>query len=121
MAIPAAQAVILSFDTYHSFEIDGTTGCWDGASMEAKVGAGAFTFLGAERFFTDSYNGTIEAGAPLAGRQADDPPGNGAGTWVVFRNERDANVRRNLEAGARKGVRQLLAIHPAHTISHGSQ
>lgn len=70
VAIPAAQAVILSFDTYHSFEIDGTTGCWDGASLEAKIGAGAFNYLAAERFFTDSYNGTIEAGAPLAGRQA---------------------------------------------------
>ncbi|TDR46614.1 hypothetical protein DFR29_103148 [Tahibacter aquaticus] len=70
VTIPAAQAVILSFDTYHSFEIEGTTGCWDAAAMEAKVGAGAFTLLNADRFFTDSYNGTIEAGAPLAGRPA---------------------------------------------------
>lgn len=70
IAIPAAQAVILSFDTYHSFETEGTTGCWDAAALEAKAGAGNFEYLTAERFFTDSYNGTIEAGAPLAGRQA---------------------------------------------------
>lgn len=70
IAIPAAQAVILSFKTYHSFEIDGATGCWDASSLEAKIGAGAFAPLGAGRFFTDSYNGTITAGAPLAGREA---------------------------------------------------
>jgi hypothetical protein len=69
VVIPAAQAVILSFDTYHSFEIDGTTGCWDGASLEASSGGGPFNYLAAGRFFTDSYNGTVEAGAPLAGRQ----------------------------------------------------
>lgn len=70
VAIPAAQAVILSFDTYHSFEIEGTTGCWDATALEAKLNAGVFEHLAASRFFTDAYNGTIEAGAPLAGRQA---------------------------------------------------
>lgn len=70
IAIPAAQAVILSYDNYHSFEIDGATGCWDAASLEAKVGAGSFTQLLAGRFFSDGYNGTISAGAPLAGRES---------------------------------------------------
>lgn len=70
IAIPAAQSVILSYDNYHSFEIDGPTGCWDAASLEAKVGAGSFAQLLAGRFFTDAYDGTITAGAPLAGRQA---------------------------------------------------
>lgn len=69
IAIPAAQAVILSYDAYHSFEIDGPAGCWDAASLEAKIGAGSFAQLLAGRFFTDSYDGTITAGAPLAGRQ----------------------------------------------------
>ncbi|WP_257387852.1 hypothetical protein [Tahibacter caeni] len=70
ITIPAAQAVILSFDTYHSFETDPPSGCWDAGSLEAKVGAGSFAQLLAGRFFTDSYNGTISAGAPLAGRGA---------------------------------------------------
>ncbi|MBL8299279.1 MAG: hypothetical protein JNN30_13150 [Rhodanobacteraceae bacterium] len=69
IAIPAAQAVILSYDNYHSFETDGATGCWDAGSLEAKIGAGSFTQLLAGRFFTDSYDGTISSGAPLAGRQ----------------------------------------------------
>ncbi len=37
VAIPAAQAVILSFDTYHSFEIDGTAGCWDSARCRSEA------------------------------------------------------------------------------------
>ena len=78
IAIPAAQSVILSYDNYHSFEIDGPSGCWDAASLEAKVGAGSFAQLLAGRFFTDSYDGTITAGAPLAGRQAWCHQANGA-------------------------------------------
>jgi len=70
IVIPAAQSVILSYDAYHSFETDDPTGCWDAASLEAKIGAGSFNQLLAGRFFTDSYNGTISAGAPLVGRQA---------------------------------------------------
>lgn len=66
---PGAQAVILSFDAYHSFETDGPNGCWDGAALEAKLLADpAFTHLGANRMFTDAYTGPVSAGAPLAGR-----------------------------------------------------
>ncbi|HJU38364.1 MAG TPA: hypothetical protein VJ724_02235, partial [Tahibacter sp.] len=68
VAIPAATSVILSFDTYHSFEV-GDVGCWDGGSLEASSNAGPFDYLTANRFFTDAYSGEVEAGAPLAGRR----------------------------------------------------
>ncbi len=70
VVIPAgAQAVILSYDAYHSFELDTATSCWDGAALEAKLIADSnFTYLGAERMLTDAYTGPIAVGAPLAGR-----------------------------------------------------
>lgn len=67
---PAATAVILSYDVFHKFEDDGPAGCWDAASMELKLGAGAFTYLPESRLFSDGYSGTISAGSPLAGRRA---------------------------------------------------
>lgn len=72
ITLPAgAEAVILSFDAYHSFETNPPSGCWDGAAVEAKPTADMdWQYLGAERIFTNTYNGTIAAGAPLAGRQA---------------------------------------------------
>lgn len=66
----ATAGVILSYDAYHSFETDPPAGCWDASSLEVKFGAGAFTYLDEGRMFTDPYNGTITAGAPLAGRRA---------------------------------------------------
>lgn len=70
VAIPAnAQAVILSFDAYHSFEVDAPPGCWDGAALEAKpIAAVDWVYQGANRVFTNGYNGQILPGAPLAGR-----------------------------------------------------
>ncbi len=70
IAIPAgAQNVTMSFDTYHSFELDSTpTGCWDGGSVEMRVGA-VDTYLTADRVYTNPYNGVLSDGAPLAGRR----------------------------------------------------
>jgi hypothetical protein len=70
IALPAgAAAAILSFDAYHSFETDTPPGCWDGGALEAKALADpTFTVQPATRIFTNPYNGTISAGAPLAGR-----------------------------------------------------
>ena len=70
IAVPAAQAVILEYDAYHSFETDDPSGCWDGATLELKADADPFVQLGASRFFTDSYNGVFSAGAPRAGAPA---------------------------------------------------
>ena len=69
VAIPgASQAAFLSFNTYHSFETDGPTGCWDNGTMDVKVGAGAFTYLENSRLFTDPYNGLVSAGVANAGK-----------------------------------------------------
>lgn len=71
IAVPAgAAAVILSYDVWHRFEIDGPNGCWDGTSLEAGNDGSTFSVLTAERMFTDPYTGPISAGAPLAGRDA---------------------------------------------------
>ncbi|MGB3047351.1 MAG: hypothetical protein WBB61_05090, partial [Dokdonella sp.] len=70
VAIPAgAQAAFLTFDTYHSFEIDGPTGCWDNATLGIKVGAGAFTYLDNSSLFTDPYDGVVSAGEANAGER----------------------------------------------------
>ena len=67
IALPAGvQATILSFDTYHSFEIDGA-GCWDNGTMQLKVGAGAFSYLDNSRLFTDPYDGIVSPGEANAG------------------------------------------------------
>ncbi len=81
-----APTVILSFDAYHSFETDPPNGCWDGAAVEAKTTAAAdWSYLGANRIFTNGYNGTITAGAPLAGRDVwcYTPTGNTAQRTIV--------------------------------------
>ena len=71
VAIPAgAQAAFVTFDTYHSFEIDGPTGCWDNATMDIKVGAGAFTYIENSSLFTDPYDGLVSAGEANAGARA---------------------------------------------------
>ncbi|MEO8669960.1 MAG: hypothetical protein ABI411_01520 [Tahibacter sp.] len=69
IAVPVAAAVILEYDGYHSFETDDPGGCWDGATLELKAGAGSFAQLGNNRFFTDPYDGVFSAGAPRAGAQ----------------------------------------------------
>ncbi|TAH40926.1 MAG: hypothetical protein EYC71_12705 [Gammaproteobacteria bacterium] len=68
ITIPAAAVTsFLKFDTYHSFEIDGPTGCWDNGTLDIKVGAGAFTYIENSRMFTDPYDGLVSAGEANAG------------------------------------------------------
>ena len=70
VSIPAgAQAAFLTFDTYHSFEIDGPTGCWDNGTLGIKVGAGAFTYVDNSSLFTDPYDGVVSAGEANAGER----------------------------------------------------
>lgn len=69
IAVPAAQSVILSYDVYHKSEQDPPTGCWDSSSIETSTDGSTFTYLDASHMFTDPYNGTASAGAPLAGRE----------------------------------------------------
>jgi hypothetical protein len=56
-----------------------------------------------------------------AGRQAHDPHGSGACAPIVFRNERDADLWRNVQPRTRERSRELPSIDMAHTISHRSQ
>lgn len=68
VSIPSGvAATILSFDTYHSFEEDGPTGCWDNGSMQIKNGSSAFNYLDGSRLFTDPYDGIVSAGEANAG------------------------------------------------------
>ncbi len=67
---PTAAEVTLTYDTYHSFEVDGATGCWDAGSLEASTDNGStWNPLSDTRMLTDPYKTTITDGAPLAGRQ----------------------------------------------------
>ncbi|MEO7433819.1 MAG: hypothetical protein ABIR62_17770 [Dokdonella sp.] len=71
ITIPTAQSVILSYDAWHKSEQDPPTGCWDSSSLETSTNGGSsFDYLDASHMFTDPYNGTASAGAPLAGRQS---------------------------------------------------
>lgn len=71
IAIPGgAQAAFLSFDTYHSFETNGPTGCWDNATIDIKTGAGPFTYVENSSLFTDPYDGLVAAGEANAGVSA---------------------------------------------------
>lgn len=68
IAIPGtAQEIFMTYQTYHSFEDDGPTGCWDNGTLDIKVGAGAFTYLENSRLFTDPYDGVVSAGEANAG------------------------------------------------------
>src|SRR5690606_24841605 len=68
IALPTGvAATILSFDTYHNFEIDGPSGCWDNGTMNIKVGAGAFSYIDNSRLFTDPYDGRVSPGEANAG------------------------------------------------------
>jgi len=68
--IPAgAQEAFLTYQTYHSFEIDGPTGCWDNGTIDIKAGAGAFTYIQNSRLYTDPYDGLVSAGEANAGAQ----------------------------------------------------
>ncbi len=87
IVVPAnAQAVILSFDAYHSFEVDAPPGCWDGAAVEAKQTSSVdWLYQGPNRIFTNGYNGQLLPGAPLAGREVwcRTPTGNTAQRTIV--------------------------------------
>ncbi|MEP6881801.1 MAG: hypothetical protein ABI866_07405, partial [Dokdonella sp.] len=68
VAIPgSAQAVFLTYDTYHSFETDGPSGCWDNGTIDVKSGAGPFVYLQNSSLFTDPYDGAVSAGEANAG------------------------------------------------------
>jgi len=70
IAIPAGiRSAFLSYDTYYSFETDGATSCWDGASIEVKAGSGVFTYLDYRHMHTTPYTGIVADSAPLAGRR----------------------------------------------------
>ncbi|HET9033065.1 MAG TPA: hypothetical protein VFN25_09180 [Dokdonella sp.] len=70
VAIPgAAQAAFLVFDTYHSFETNGPTGCWDNATIDIKSGSGPFIYVENSSLFTDPYDGLVAAGEANAGAQ----------------------------------------------------
>jgi hypothetical protein len=68
IAIPGTAAeIFMTYQTYHSFEIDGPTGCWDNGTLDIKVGAGAFDYIQSSRLFTDAYDGLVSAGEANAG------------------------------------------------------
>lgn len=68
IAIPAnSQATFLIYDTWHNFEIDGPNGCYDNATLDIKVGAGAFTYVEGSSLYTDPYDGIAASNLPNAG------------------------------------------------------
>ena len=66
----AAQATLLIYDTWHNFETDGPTGCYDNATLDIKVGAGAFTYVEGSSLYTDPYDGSAASNLPNAGLPA---------------------------------------------------
>lgn len=69
--IPAtSQATFLIYDTWHNFETDGPTGCYDNATLDIKVGAGAFTYVEGSSLYTDPYDGSAASNLPNAGLPA---------------------------------------------------
>ncbi|MEO6076065.1 MAG: hypothetical protein ABIP56_04595, partial [Dokdonella sp.] len=98
ITIPAlASSVILSYDVFHSFEVDPPAGCWDGASLEMKLGTGTFDAVPDSSMFTDGYNGTITAGAPRAGTRA----------WCVINSPLGLRSIVDLDAAVGQGSAQL--------------
>ena len=68
IAIPAnSQATFLIYDTWHNFETDGPNGCYDNATLDIKVGAGAFTYVEGSSLYTDPYDGIAASNLPNAG------------------------------------------------------
>ena len=98
ITIPAAaSSVILSYDVFHSFESDPPSGCWDGASLEMKLGAGTFDPVLDSRMFTDGYSGTITAGAPRSGTRA----------WCALNSPLGLRSIVDLDAAVGQGTAQL--------------
>jgi len=99
IAVPGTvQSVILSYDVYHKSEQDPPGGCWDSSSIETSTDGTTFTYLDASHMFTDPYNGTASAGAPLAGREAwcyPGPGGTSAPTHSIV--DLDSFVGQNLQ------------------------
>ena len=93
----AASSVILSYDVFHSFESDPPSGCWDGASLEMKLGAGTFDPVLDSRMFTDGYSGTITAGAPRSGTRA----------WCALNSPLGLRSIVDLDAAVGQGTAQL--------------
>jgi hypothetical protein len=115
IAIPAgAAAVILSYDSFHNFETGGADSCYDNGSLAlAADGAGAFSYLGPERMFTDPYTGIALSTTALSGNMVWCHPGPAAPTHAIvdlddfsghavqveFRALSDANTTANAPNG----------------------
>ena len=98
ITIPAlASSVILSYDVFHSFETDPPAGCWDGASLEMKLGAGSFNAVPDSAMFSDGYNGTISSGAPRAGTRA----------WCAINSPLGLRSVVDLDAAVGQGTAQI--------------
>ncbi|MGA9341312.1 MAG: hypothetical protein WBV61_03135 [Rhodanobacteraceae bacterium] len=71
ITIPAgATSVIMSYDTYHSFETVDASSCYDNSSLAiASDGSSTFDYLGPERMITDPYDGVATDTPPLTGEQ----------------------------------------------------
>jgi len=71
IALPVGEnPVIVAWDAYHQYEVDGAVNCWDGGLIEISVNAGNWMPLGNERNLADAYPGQLSSGNPAAGEFA---------------------------------------------------
>lgn len=71
VALPSgASALILSYDTYHSFEVADATSCWDNGTLQIEGTSGAFSYVDGSRLFTDTYDGIASSGEANAGQMS---------------------------------------------------
>jgi hypothetical protein len=71
IALPVGEApVIVRWDAYHQYEVDGAVNCWDGGFAEINVNGGGWMPLGNDRNLADPYPGQLSSGNPAAGNFA---------------------------------------------------
>lgn len=71
IALPLGESpLIVAWDAYHQYEVDGAVNCWDGGFVEIRVNGGAWMPLGNDRNLADAYPGQLSTGNPAAGEFA---------------------------------------------------
>ena len=116
IALPSTNVVstFLSYDTFHNFEQDPPSGCWDAGQLEISTdGGSSWTQISDNQLFTDPYTGQITPNP--------DNPNSGTPGWCVAPGNTALNSIVDLDAYAGQSIRlRYRVVTDGNTAATGT-